>query len=74
VSFEEAGTVFGDELSVTIGDPLHSAAEERFVTIGHSHRQRLLVVVHSERGESIRIVSARQATRREREGYEEGSI
>ena len=73
VSFDEASTVFQDGLSITISDPLHSANEERFVMIGHSCRNRLLVVVHVERGDRIRIISARAATRRERRNYEEGS-
>ena len=73
VSFEEAATVFGDPLSRTIEDPQHSAQEERFVTIGGSNQRRLLVVVHTDRGDTIRIISARTATRRERKSYEEGS-
>jgi uncharacterized DUF497 family protein len=73
VTFEEATTVFGDLLSMTIPDPLHShIGEERFVTIGVSHRGRLLVVVHRDRGDRVRIISARKATRRERVEYEEG--
>jgi uncharacterized DUF497 family protein len=72
VSFEEAATAFGDSLSLTIEDPLHSAEEERFVTIGLSLRHRILVVVHTDRGENVRIISARAATRRERKTYEEG--
>jgi uncharacterized protein len=72
VAFTEAATVFGDPLSLTIADPLHSTDEERFVTIGQSTEGRLLVVVHTERGDTIRIISARVATRRERRSYEEG--
>jgi hypothetical protein len=71
VSFDEATTAFWDPLSITISDPLHSEFEERFVLIGYSIRNRLLVVVHAERGGRIRIISARTATRRERLGYEE---
>jgi uncharacterized DUF497 family protein len=71
VSFEEATTVFGDPLSLTIEDPLHSTDEERFVIVGESVRRRVLVVVHTERGDHIRIISARLATRRERRIYEE---
>jgi uncharacterized DUF497 family protein len=71
VSFDEATTAFGDPLSITISDPLHSQFEERFVLIGYSLRNRLLVVVHAERGGCIRIISARTATGRERLGYEE---
>jgi len=71
VTFAEASTEFQDALSVTIGDPLHSCDEDRFVLIGHSHRNRLLVVVHKERGERIRIISARPATATERRVHEE---
>jgi uncharacterized protein len=74
VTFEEAASVFRDVLSVTIGDPLHSTEESRFVTIGWSNQGRTLVVVHSEVGEMIRIISARFATRRERRRYEEGTL
>ncbi|MGH9783903.1 MAG: BrnT family toxin, partial [Terriglobia bacterium] len=73
VSFEEGASVFRDVLSVTISDPLHSAEEGRFVTIGQSDRGRTLIAVHSEVGEAIRIISARVATRRERREYEEGT-
>ncbi len=71
VSFEEATTVFGDPLSVTIPDPEHSQTENRFVILGHSHRARLLVVIHTDRGDNIRIISARPASRHERKDYEE---
>jgi uncharacterized protein len=72
VGFEEASTVFADPLSLTIDDPLHSQDEERFVTLGESHRRRLLVVVFTERGDKIRIISARVASPGERKNYEEG--
>jgi len=73
VSLEEASSVFADLLSLTIFDPLHSKrGEDRFVTIGMSHRHRLLVVVHSDQDDRIRIISARRATRYERTQYEEG--
>ena len=72
VSFEEASTVFGDPLSLTIPDPDHSRAENRFVILGSSHLGLLLVVIHTERGDNIRIISARRATLRERRSYEEG--
>lgn len=73
VSFEEAVTAFGDPLSITIQDPLHSESEDRFVLLGLSANSRLLVVVHAERGDDdIRIISARLASRRERTQYEEG--
>ncbi|MGA2062664.1 MAG: BrnT family toxin [Thermoguttaceae bacterium] len=72
VSFDEACTVFGDPLAITIDDPLHSEDEERFITLGYSHRGRLLVIIFVERRENIRMISARLATRRERRDYEEG--
>jgi uncharacterized DUF497 family protein len=72
ISFGEASTVFGDPRSLTIPDPTHSELENRFITIGTSHR-KLLVVVHTERGDNIRIISARVASRRERRNYEEGT-
>ncbi len=71
VSFDEASTAFQDPLSRTIADPLHSQDEERFVLLGRSHRNRLLVVVHTERGDRIRLISARVAGNRERVRYEE---
>jgi len=70
VSFEEASTVFQDPLSLTIDDPLHSTDEERMVQVGISHKNRLLVVVHTEIGDTIRIISARKATKKERNNYE----
>jgi uncharacterized protein len=73
ISFGEASTVFGDPRSLTIPDPTHSELENRFITIGTSHRGKLLVVVHTERGDNIRIISARVASRRERQNYEEGT-
>ena len=72
VSFSEASTVFADPLSRTIPDPLHSGEEDRFVVLGQSGLQHTLVVVHTYRGEVIRIVSARTATSRERRDYERG--
>jgi uncharacterized DUF497 family protein len=71
VSFDEAATAFGDPLSLTIPDPDHSDDEERLILLGASYVGRLLVVVHTERGERIRIISARLATRNERVNYEE---
>jgi len=71
VSFEEARTVLADPLSVTIADPDHSSDEDRFVDIGLSSDQQVLVVVYTERGSNIRIISAREATRSERNAYEE---
>ena len=73
VSFEEAASVFGDPLSLTIEDPQHSETEDRYVTIGESNRGRLLVVVHADEEDTIRIISARVATKRERNNYEESN-
>ena|SRR3990172_9386320 len=73
VSFDEASTAFSDTLSLAIYDPLHSESEDRFILIGNSHNNRLLVVVHAERGDKIRIISARQATKDERKQYEENA-
>jgi len=72
VSFEEAATVFRDTLSVTGSDPDHSVDEERLVIFGLSANGRLLVVSHTERGDTIRIISARTAASSERKIYEEG--
>jgi uncharacterized DUF497 family protein len=65
VSFQEAAMVFGDSLSATFPDPDHSIGESRYVTIGLSRLGRLLVVAHTDRGDRIRIISARVATRQE---------
>ena len=70
VTFEEASTVFGDTLSLTIYDEEHSEDEDRWIIIGMSIQQRLLVVVHTDRGDTIRIISARRATVHERKTYE----
>jgi uncharacterized protein len=72
VSFHEAATVFGDPLAITYYDPDHSDDEDRFLTFGNSGQRRLLAVSHTDRGDSTRIISARQATRRERKFYDEG--
>jgi uncharacterized DUF497 family protein len=72
VSFLEASTVFDNPLAAIFDDAAHSANEIREVIIGHSAQGRLLVVVFTERVESVvRIISARQATKRERYDYEE---
>lgn len=70
VSFEEAATAFGDPLSLTILDPDHSEEEDRSILLGQTYAGRLVVVVHTDRGENIRVISARLATRRERKAYE----
>jgi hypothetical protein len=74
VSFEEAATVFGDPLSDTFDDPDHSAEERRFIIFGTSEKGRMLIVAHTDEGEVIRILSAREPTRRERRFYEESRI
>ncbi|WKZ46048.1 MAG: BrnT family toxin [Anaerolineales bacterium] len=71
VSFTEAGTIFGNELAVTVPDPDHSKNEERYITIGWSSRGRLLMVSHTDREDRIRIISARELTKAERKTYEE---
>lgn len=70
VSFDEASTVFGDPLAITINDPDHSMDEFHFLTTGRSKQQRLIVVAHTEREGRIRIITAREATRQERTQYE----
>lgn len=72
VTFDEAATAFRDRLSSTVPDPQHSDDEERFALIGQSSAGRLLVVIHADRGDKIRIISARVATRHERKQYEDG--
>ncbi len=72
VSFEEAKTVFDDPLYVDFYDPDHSEDEERYLIVGQSNRGRLLIVSYTERRDSIRLISAREVTRTEREVYEEG--
>ena len=71
VSFKEASTVFGDVLSTTVLDPDHSSEEHRYITVGRSGRDRLLIVAHVDRGKRIRIISARKLTASERKAYEE---
>lgn len=72
VSFAHASTMFGDPLSLTFHDPDHSDEENRYITIGSSADDVLLIVSHTDREERIRIISARKATRRERRIYENG--
>ncbi len=71
VSFEEAKTVFDDPLYVDFYDPDHSDDEERYIIVGESNCERLLIVSYTERGNSIRLISARVVTRAERQVYEE---
>lgn len=70
VPFDEAATAFGDLLSLTIPDPDHSDDEDRFILLGQTFADRYVVVIHTYRGERIRIISARIATRNERRSYE----
>lgn len=72
VSFQEAKTVFGDTLSLTVADPEHSESEYRFIDIGLTESGRLLVVSYTERGTKIRIISSRLALPAERMLYEKG--
>lgn len=72
ISFEEAATLWTDPLSLIAPDPSHSSEEERQWIIGESYRGRILVVVYTLRGEKIRIISARRATKQERDNYAEG--
>jgi hypothetical protein len=71
VDFHEAATVLEDPLSTTFSDSEHSTTEHRFITVGMSAGALLLVVVHTEREDKIRIISARRATRHEQRFYEE---
>lgn len=71
VSFEEATSVFFDPLSLTVADPLHSDEENRFIITGFSKRGRQIIVVHTDRDDKIRIISARLATPNERKKYEQ---
>ena len=71
VSFEEAATVFADSLAVIFDDVVHSDEEQREIIIGHSAENQLLLVCFTERTGAIRIISARRATKRERQDYEE---
>jgi uncharacterized DUF497 family protein len=72
VGLDEATTVFTDPFSITIHDPEHSADEQRYIDIGSSDKSRVQLVVYTERGSTIRIVSCRKATPSERKLYEEG--
>jgi len=70
VSFEEAATVFADSSALTIDDPEHSTTEKRYITLGLSNVNRPLVIAHTERGENIRLISARPASKKERIQYQ----
>ncbi|MEM6837062.1 MAG: BrnT family toxin [Cyanobacteria bacterium P01_C01_bin.120] len=71
VPFEEVKTVFDDSLYVDFYDPDHSEDEERYLIVGESNQGRVLLVSYTERGNSIRLISAREVTRTERQAYEE---
>jgi uncharacterized DUF497 family protein len=71
VTFEEAVSALDDPLAITYDDPVHSAEEERFISIGLSRLNRLLLVSHTDRAGKIRIISARLVTRGERKHYED---
>ncbi|VAW35231.1 hypothetical protein MNBD_CHLOROFLEXI01-4006 [hydrothermal vent metagenome] len=71
VSFDEAKTVFEDPLYIDFYDPDHSDDEDRYIIVGRSHQRRLLIVSYTERGNLIRLISAREATRMEKNAYEE---
>jgi uncharacterized DUF497 family protein len=72
VSFEEAKTVFDDSLYIDLYDPDHSEDEERYLIVGQSNQERLLIVSYTERRDSVRLISAREVTLTERGTYEEG--
>jgi len=72
ISFQEAATVLGDTLAITFDDPDHSVNEHRFLTFGLSRTGKAIIVSHTERRKSMRIISARLMTRQERQIYEEG--
>jgi uncharacterized DUF497 family protein len=73
VTFDEAMTVFADARALTAYDPDHSDDEDRFLTIGVSADGRVLLVSHTDRGDSIRIISARKSDKQEREEYVDGN-
>ena len=74
VTFEEAATVFGDLLAAIFADDTHSDEEPREIIVGHSDKNRLLLVAYTERQDRIRIISARRATKQERKNHEENPI
>jgi uncharacterized DUF497 family protein len=74
VSFAEAMTIFADPLSLTGFDPGHSDDEDCYITMGTSATGRLLIVSHTDRGDKVRLISAREASRRERRDYEDGNF
>lgn len=73
IRFEEASTVFADPMRIVLLDEEHSLDEQRFITIGYSQSNRLLLVAHVERAGRTRVISARKATRNEQRFYEQGA-
>jgi hypothetical protein len=71
ITFEDAATVFGDPLALTVSDPDHSEREHRFITMGETALGKIVVVSHTDRDDVIRIISARPATRKEHHEYTE---
>jgi uncharacterized protein len=71
VTFDEATTAFGDPYGIIVDDPRHTQSEHRLAVLGFSQSNRLLAVMFTERGDRLRLISARTATRRERRHYEE---
>lgn len=74
VSFSEAATVFSDPLAITYDDPAHSITEQRFITVGNSTQNKLIVLSHTDRNNKIRIISARKVMPKERRFYEQGNL
>ncbi len=74
IDFNEARTIFDDPLQISISDPDHSFDERRYVTIGNSEQNRLLIIAHTFHNDKIRIITARKPSRRERKNYEEGAF
>ena len=74
VPFAEAVSIFDDLLTLTGYDPAHSDDEDRYISMGMSDSNRLLIVSHTDRGDKVRIISAREASRKEQKDYEDGNF
>lgn len=74
IDFNEAKTIFDDLLQISVNDPDHSFKERRYITIGGSGQNRLLIIAHTFDNDKIRIITALKPTRRERRNYEEGAF
>ncbi len=74
ISFTEAATVFDDPFHLELYDPRNSEAEDRYIVVGESEKRHILIVAHSDRNGYVRIISAREATRKERTLYEQGKL